>query len=180
VKWEIVGTTLKSLNLAIFNACEGIVSSFKGQYEHSIDDKGRVAFPAKLRKNLNPDAQERFTIVRGQSEECLYLYPENEWQAVEEKLSKVNSFSKKGRLVKRYLLRFAEDLSLDKQNRIALPSDHMDYSAIESKVIFIGMGEHIEVWSPSKLQEADANVTAESIEDIFEQVLGGDIETDGA
>lgn len=177
--WEIVGTTPESHNLAIFNTSEGIVPSFKGQYEHSIDDKGRVAFPAKLRKNLSPDAQEKFTIVRGQSEECLYLYPENEWQAVEKKLSTVNSFSKKGRLVKRYLLRFAEDLSLDKQNRIALPADHINYSAIDSKVVFIGMGEHIEIWSPAKLEEADENVSAESIEEIFEQVLGGDLENDG-
>jgi len=98
---------------------------------------------------------------------------------VEKKLSTVNSFSKKGRLVKRYLLRFAEDLSLDKQNRIALPSDHINYSAIDSKVVFIGMGEHIEIWSPAKLEEADENVSAESIEEIFEQVLGGDLENDG-
>ncbi len=152
---------------------------FKGQYEHSIDDKGRVAFPAKLRKSLSPHAQERFTIVRGQSEECLYLYPENEWQHVEERLSKINSFSKNGRIVKRYLLRYAEDVSLDKQHRIAIPTDHISYSAIESKVVFIGMGEHIEVWSPQKLQAADSKVSQESIESIFEQVLGGDLEIDG-
>ncbi len=154
--------------------------SFKGTYEHSIDDKGRVSFPAKLRKALSPDAQERFTIVRGQSDPCLYLYPENEWESVEEKLSSINSFSKNGRLVKRYLLRFAEDVSLDKQNRIALPAEHMSFSGIDSKVIFIGMGEHIEIWSPEKLSEADENMTPESIEDIFEQVLGGPTENDGA
>ncbi|MDZ7683268.1 MAG: hypothetical protein U5J63_16570 [Fodinibius sp.] len=56
--------------------------SFKGQYEHSVDSKGRVSFPAKLRKALNPQAQERFTILRG-LEPCLYLYPEDEWQQVE-------------------------------------------------------------------------------------------------
>lgn len=177
--WEIVGTTFLSHKFSNLQHLEGIVPSFKGQYEHSIDEKGRVAFPAKLRKNLSPDAQERFTIVRGQSEECLYLYPENEWEAVEERLSKINSFSKKGRIVKRYLLRFAEDLSLDKQNRIALPSDHISYSAIGSKVVFIGMGEHIEIWSPEKLAEIDANVSAESIEDIFEQVLGDATEDGG-
>ena len=153
--------------------------SFKGTYEHSIDDKGRVSFPAKMRKILSPDAQERFTIIRGQSDPCLYLYPENEWEAVEEKLAAINSFSKNGRLVKRYLLRFAEDVSLDKQNRIALPSEHMNFSGINSKVVFIGMGEHIEIWSPEKLNEADQNMSAGSIEDIFEQVLGGQSDHDG-
>jgi len=103
------------------------VPSFKGQYEHSIDAKGRVAFPAKLRKSLSPSAQERFTIVRGQ-ESCLYLYPEDEWSHVEEKLSRINNFTKKGRLAKRNFLRYAEDVSLDKQNRIALPSTAKRYS----------------------------------------------------
>ncbi len=148
--------------------------SFKGQYEHSIDDKGRVAFPAKLRKILDPSAQERFTIVRGQSEQCLYLYPENEWKVVEERLSQINSFSKNGRLAKRYFLRYAEDLTLDKQHRLALPADHISYASVDSKVIFIGMGEYIELWSPEKLTEVDESISSETIEDIFEQVLGGD------
>lgn len=145
---------------------------FKGQYEHSIDEKGRVAFPAKLRKILSPNAQDRFTIVRGQSEPCLYLYPQNEWEAVEEKLAKINSFSKNGRLAKRYFLRYAEDTALDKQHRIAVPSDHLGYAGIDGKAIFIGMGEYIEIWSPKKLREADENMDAETIEEIFEQVLG--------
>lgn len=149
--------------------------SFKGQYEHSIDDKGRVAFPAKLRKILDPSAQERFTIVRGQSEPCLYLYPENEWKLVEERLSQINSFSKNGRIAKRHFLRYAEDVSLDKQHRIAIPTDHISYASVNSKVVFIGMGEYIEIWSPEKLTEVDDSINPETIEDIFEQVLGGDI-----
>jgi MraZ protein len=156
------------------------VPSFKGQYEHSIDDKGRVAFPAKLRKSLSPDAQERFTIVRSQSDKCLYLYPDDQWELVEERLSKVNSFSKKGRLVKRHFLRFAEDVSLDKQNRIAVPSDHLAYSEISSKVVFVGMGDHIEVWDPTKLTEADESLDQDFVTDIFEQVLGdGDVTDSG-
>src|SRR5699024_5533942 len=96
--------------------------SFKGQYTHSVDNKGRVSFPATLRKALNPQAQERFTILRG-LDPCLYLYPEDEWQKVEEQLSQINSFTKEGRTVKRTFLRFAQDLNLDNQNRIPLPSD---------------------------------------------------------
>ncbi|MFN1834705.1 division/cell wall cluster transcriptional repressor MraZ [Balneola sp. MJW-20] len=144
--------------------------SFKGQYEHSIDSKGRVAFPAKLRKALSPDAQERFTVVRGQ-EPCLYLYPEDEWRNVEGKLSRINSFSKKGRLAKRNFLRYAEDVSLDKQNRIAIPADHSGYAGLDSKAVFLGMGEYIEVWDPEELQKADESLEEGAFEEIFEQVM---------
>ena len=145
--------------------------SFKGQYEHSVDNKGRVALPAKLRKLLSPDAQDNFTILRG-IEPCLYLYPQDEWKRVEDKLSKINSFSRKGRTVKRNFLRFAEDVSLDKQNRISLSSELMDYSRIDSYAIFIGSGERIEIWSPEKLDEIDSMLDTESYEEFFEQVMG--------
>lgn len=146
--------------------------SFKGQYEHSIDQKGRVSFPAKLRKLLSPAAQDRFVIVRG-LEGCLYLYPENEWVAVEEALSRANNFNRASRIAKRNFLRYAEDVSLDKQNRIALPSDHMQYASIDGKAIFIGMGEYIEVWAPDKLDEADQKLDPDDFEALFEQVMGG-------
>src|SRR5699024_8193416 len=126
--------------------------SFKGQYKHSVDNKGRVSFPAKLRKALNPQAQERFTILRG-LEPCLYLYPEDEWQKVEEKLSQINSFTTEGRTFKRNFLRFAQYLNLDNHNRILRPSQLTDWAGFGDKAIFIGSGVRIEVWSPEKLDE---------------------------
>ncbi|WP_069132750.1 division/cell wall cluster transcriptional repressor MraZ [Rhodohalobacter halophilus] len=146
--------------------------SFKGEYEHSVDNKGRVAFPAKLRKNLAPEAQEKFTLLRG-LEPCLYLYPQDEWERVEDKLSQINSFSRQGRTVKRNFLRFAEDLALDKQNRISLPSHLMDWSGIQESAIFIGSGERIEIWSPEKLDEVDSELSFESYQELFEKVMGG-------
>lgn len=147
--------------------------SFKGQYEHSVDSKGRASFPAKLRKSLNPKAQERFTILRG-LEPCLYLYPEDEWQKVEDRLAQINSFTKEGRTVKRNFLRFAEDVALDNQNRIPLSSQLMEWAAIEDKAIFIGSGERIEVWSPDKLDEVDEGLSFESYQELFERVMGDD------
>lgn len=144
--------------------------SFKGQYEHSIDSKGRVSFPAKLRKCLNPQAQERFTILRG-FETCLYLYPEDEWQKVESQLSQVNPFSREGRLVKRNFLRFAEDISLDNQNRMHLPSSLTEWAGIDGKAIFIGSGELIEVWAPDVLEEIDSGLSFESYQELFERVM---------
>jgi MraZ protein len=70
-------------------------------------------------------------------------------------------------------LRFAEDLVLDKQNRISLPSHLMEWSGISDSAIFIGSGERIEVWSPEKLEEVDADLSFESYQDLFEEVMGG-------
>lgn len=147
------------------------MASFKGEYEHSVDNKGRVAFPAKLRKAVNPEAQDRFTLLRG-LEPCLYLYPYDEWELVEQKLSKINSFTRQGRTVKRNFLRFAEDLVLDKQNRLSLPTHLMEWSGIDTSAIFIGSGERIEVWSPEKLEEVDSSLSFESYQELFEQVMG--------
>lgn len=150
--------------------------SFKGEFEHSVDNKGRVAFPAKLRKALSPDAKDSFTILRG-LEPCLYLYPHDEWENVEQKLSQINGFNSKGRTVKRNFLRSAEDLVLDKQNRLSLPSHLMEWSGIASSAIFIGSGELIEVWAPDKLDEVDSNLSFESYQELFEQVMGDDEKT---
>lgn len=138
-----------------------------------MDSKGRVSFPAKLRKLLTPEAQESFTLLRG-LEPCLYLYPRDEWEVVESKLSKINSFTRQGRTVKRNFLRFAEDVVLDKQNRIPLPAHLSEWAKIDGTAIFIGSGERIEIWSPEKLDEVDANLSFESYQELFEQVMGDD------
>ena len=149
--------------------------SFKGQYEHSVDNKGRVAFPAKLRKLVNPEAQDHFTILRG-LEPCLYLYPQDRWEQVESRLSGINSFSSKGRTVIRNFLRYAEDVTLDKQNRLSLPAHLMNYSTIDASAIFIGAGDRIEIWSPAKLDETDSDLSHDYYQELFEQVMGDDFE----
>ncbi|MCG2590367.1 division/cell wall cluster transcriptional repressor MraZ [Rhodohalobacter sulfatireducens] len=151
--------------------------SFKGQYEHSVDNKGRVAFPAKLRKNVSPDAEDRYTLLRG-VDACLYLYPQDEWKVVENKLDKINSFSRKGRTVKRNILRYAEDVTLDKQHRISLPQHLKEWSQIDGTAIFIGSGERIEIWAPEKLDEIDSMLDDDAYADLFEEVMGDEPESE--
>ncbi|MCH8567875.1 MAG: division/cell wall cluster transcriptional repressor MraZ [Balneolales bacterium] len=146
------------------------MASFKGEYDNAVDNKGRVCFPARLRKYLSPAAQERFTILKG-LEKCLYLYPEDRWMEVEAKLERVNSFTKKGRTVVRHFLRSAEDLSLDNQNRIAIPAKLREWAGINDKAIFIGSGDRIEVWSPDHLSEEDEQLDFESYQELFESVM---------
>ena len=148
------------------------MSIFKGEYEHALDAKGRVAFPAKLRKYINPAVQDRFTLVKG-LEQCLYLYPEDKWLEVEEKLNQISSFSAEGRMVKRQFLRYAEDISLDNQNRIALSPKMIELAAIDAKVTFIGTGDRVELWAPEVLDTQTSNVSDEDMQALFEKVLGG-------
>lgn len=144
--------------------------SFKGEYEHSIDNKGRVSFPAKLRKAVNPEAQDRFTILRG-LEKCLYLYPEDKWQKVEQQLSEINSYSRKGRTVIRTFLRSAHDISLDNQNRIALPARLTEWAEINDKAVFIGSIDRVEIWDPAQLAKVDADLSMEDYQELFENVM---------
>ncbi len=145
--------------------------SFKGEYEHALDAKGRVSFPSKLRKYLSPSAQERFTILKG-LEKCLYLYPEDQWMTVEDRLSKVNTFTAEGRTVIRNFLRSAEDLELDTANRLALPAKLTEWAGISSKVIFIGSGSRIELWAPDQLENQDQSLDDATWQELFEKVMG--------
>lgn len=145
--------------------------SFKGEYEHALDAKGRVSFPAKLRKYLSPAAQDRFTILRG-LERCLYLYPEDRWMDVEERLAKVNTFTSQGRTVVRNFLRSAEDVELDAANRLALPGKLTEWAGITGKVIFIGSGDRIELWSPDQLDQVDQSMDDDTWQKLFENVMG--------
>lgn len=149
--------------------------TFKGEYDHSIDSKGRVSFPAKLRKYLPPQNQNAFTLLKG-LDRCLLLYPEEYWAGVEQRLSRINVFRQEGRTVLRNFLRSAEDLVLDKNHRLALPPNLMSWANITNRVIFIGMGQSIELWSPEMLGQADQNLDPDEYLKMFENVMGDDVE----
>lgn len=144
--------------------------SFKGEFTHSIDSKGRVSFPAKLRQAVNPEANNAFTILRG-VEKCLYLYPQDKWQHVEEQLAGINSHSRKGRIVLRNFLRSAHDINLDKQNRIPLPSQLADWIELSDSVTFIGAMHRVELWNPVQLKKLDEEITEDAYEELFEEVM---------
>lgn len=148
------------------------MATFKGEYEHALDAKGRVSFPAKLRKSVSAEAQDRFTLLQGQ-EQCLHLYPQDQWEKVEERILEVNRFTREGRLVVRNFLRTAEDVTLDEQNRLSLPRKLMEFAEITDKCVFLGSGDHIEIWSPEVLAKADAAVDGNTLQELFEKVLGG-------
>ena len=157
------------------------MAGFKGQAENSIDDKGRVALPAKMRRALHPDAGETFVATRG-LERCVFLYPANVWEDVEEKIGNLNTFQSETRAFTRNILMWAEDTKLDGQHRISLPKSLLDFAGLSagngSKALFIGALDHIEIWDP-EIFEAYINGQASDYESVAERVMGGGPVTNG-
>ena len=143
---------------------------FLGQSEHSIDDKGRVALPARMRRELSPDANETFIAWQG-IEQCVTLIPKNVWIEKSNLLKKLSPFLKDNRRVKRTESRRAERVVLDAQGRISLPRTHIDHAALNGeKVVIIGTIDAIEIWDPAILQAED-DAQADSYESVVERVM---------
>ncbi|MFW6347676.1 MAG: division/cell wall cluster transcriptional repressor MraZ [Cyclonatronaceae bacterium] len=152
---------------------------FKGEYHNRVDHKGRICLPARLRSECpHPEhtgsgsGAAAFVLLRG-LDRCLYLYPIAHWQRIEARLSQINSFSDSGRKVLRRFLRFAEELSLDGQNRLALPPRLRKWAGIEtsSTAIFIGSGERIELWAPAALAAEDETLDTATYQQLFETLM---------
>lgn len=124
---------------------------FRGQFTYSIDDKGRLAIPAKLRKQITAEANDTFVMVKGFSR-CIDLYPLDEWQKIEEKLLQLNLFNEQHTKFLRMLSSFASDDKMDSQSRILIPKKLLEYAEIEKEVIILGALKKIEVWNPKNFE----------------------------
>jgi MraZ protein len=151
------------------------MSSFKGRYEYVIDSKGRLSVPAKLRKSLSAESHDSFVVTRG-VEKCLYVYPLDEWQRLEERLRSLNQFLEKHRYFTRTLLMWAsEEFSLDSQSRITIPKNLLEFAEIGKEVIIIGALERIELWNP-KLFNEYLNSQPESYATVVEQIMAVNVD----
>jgi MraZ protein len=131
---------------------EAVVSAFKGSYEYSVDNKGRINIPAKLKKYVSPEANDTFVVTRG-FEKCLFIYPQDEWNKYEESIRALSQTNPQHRFFMRVLLEKATESQLDGQSRITIPKDLLQYAAIESEVLILGVLEHIEVWNPKEYEQ---------------------------
>jgi MraZ protein len=145
------------------------VSSFKGSYDYSVDNKGRINIPSRLRKYISPEANDTFVVTRGY-EQCLYVYPLDEWNKVEENIRQLSSTNPKHRFFMRTLLERATESQLDGQFRITIPKELLQFAGIENEVFIIGVLEHIEVWNPGTYAEYQ-KTQAESYESVAQTVL---------
>lgn len=125
----------------------GLMASFKGQAEYSVDSKGRVAIPAKMRNALSPEAKNTFTITRG-FEKCISLFPLNEWARKEQQIADLNMYRTENRDFIRTIMMWADEVTLDAQGRISIPKALMDAAEINDTALIIGALDHIEIWDP--------------------------------
>lgn len=145
------------------------VSSFKGSYVYSIDNKGRINIPAKLRKYVSPDANDTFVITRG-FEKCLFVYPQDEWNKLENSIRALSPTNPQHRFFMRVLLQQAVESQLDGQSRITIPKDLVEFASIDSEVTILGVLEHIEVWNPNEYKQYLAS-QENSYESVAQTVL---------
>jgi len=129
-------------------------NSFTGSYSYSLDAKGRVNVPAKMRKALNPANDRTFMVTRG-ADPCIVLYPLEVWKQIVKKLVNLNKRRALHRHYTRNLVRYAEAVQYDQQGRIALPVELIRYAGIEKGAEIVGMLDRIEIWNPQRLTETD-------------------------
>ncbi len=146
------------------------MAGFKGQAEYSVDSKGRVAVPAKMRNALKPEAKNTFTLTRG-FEKCIFMYPQDHWEKMEADIGALNTYRSDTRDFIRGILMWAEEVTLDAQGRIGLPRALADFAGITERALIIGALDHIEIWNPDAFGDyLDAQET--DYETLAERVMG--------
>ena len=136
-----------------------------GEYQHSIDMKGRLIVPSKFREQL----EEGFILTRG-LDNCLFGYPLDEWQKLEEKLKALPVTKRDARAFTRFFFSGASEASLDKQGRVNIPANLREFAKIEKDCMIIGVSSRIEIWS-AELWEAYYEESEESFNDIAENLI---------
>lgn len=147
------------------------MGSFYGAEKFTIDHKGRVAIPARLRRAISPEAHETFVVVPG-LDGCLALYPLDEWRLTEEKLRSLPAGDAKARRFKRMLLANAADVQVDAQGRVTLPAKLMERVGLKKDALLLGSVDHIEIWEPERFEAmAGEGEDGPSLEDLAQEYL---------
>lgn len=135
-----------------------------GEYNHTIDAKGRLIIPSKFRENLG----EHFVVTKG-LDGCLFIYPDSEWNAFEEKLKTLPLTNRDSRNFVRFFLGSAIESELDKQGRTLLSSPLRGYAGLEKDVVLVGVLNRIEIWDKDKW-ERNNEEACENMDEIAEHM----------
>ena len=140
-----------------------------GEYNHTIDEKGRVTVPSKLRDSLGYD----FIITKG-LDNCLFVYPKEEWNNIIKKYKELPN-TKEARNFLRVFLSGANESNLDKQGRINITPSLMNFASLKKDCVIIGMNERLEIWSKENWEEFidnnESNIT-EIADNLFQTNIG--------
>ncbi len=143
---------------------------FLGEYEATIDTKGRFLLPAGFKKQLPQDATAQFVINRG-FEKCLTLYPLQTWEPIFSQISKLNDFDPKVREFRRYFLNGAIEVELDSAGRLLLPKNLMGHASLEKDIVLVSAVNKIEIWDKTKYNEFFESFTPEAFSKLANEVM---------
>ena len=138
---------------------------FMGEFQHSLDAKGRVFVPARLRDGLG----EHFVLTKG-LDGCLFAFPSLEWTALEQKL-KAHSFTNRdARKFMRFFFSGAVECEIDKQGRALIPAMLREHAKLNKEAVIIGVSTRVELWAADVWEEYKNNA-ADSYEDVAEKII---------
>ena len=136
-----------------------------GEYEHSLDVKGRIIMPAKFRDDIG----DKFIVTKG-LDGCLFAFSKEEWTKFEEKLSTLPISNKDARTFTRFFFAGAIDCELDKQGRFLISSNLREFAGFTKDVVIVGMNSRIEIWSKEKWEDCNDNLSADDIAEKMEML----------
>ena len=129
-----------------------------GEYEHTIDAKGRLSMPSKLRRDMG----ETFIVTKG-LDGCLFAFSQDEWKNFETKLKSLPLSDKNARNFVRFFLAGATECEIDKQGRFLIPSNLREAGKLEKEAIIIGVGTRLEIWNKDVWTSKDEEISADEI-----------------
>lgn len=135
---------------------------FIGEYNHSIDAKGRVIVPSKFRDELD----EKCFVTKG-LDGCLFVFPKREWEAFEEKLKALPIANKDARKISRFFLTGAAEIEIDKQGRALIPGPLREFANLSKDVCLVGVSSRFEIWDKKQWDETN---TFENVDEIAEHM----------
>lgn len=136
-----------------------------GEFKHSLDSKGRIIVPAKFRENLG----ESFIVTRG-LDGCLFGYPMEEWEKLEEKLRQLPLAKRDARKFTRFFYSAATECTIDKQGRVNLPKTLIDFAKLEKSCYLVGVSDRFEIWSEDNW-DSFTDEAEDSFEDLAEDLI---------
>ena len=138
---------------------------FMGEYNHTIDAKGRLIIPSRFRELLG----EEFVLTKG-LDGCLSIYPMDEWKAFEEKLRALPLTNKNARTFTRFFVAGATNCELDKQGRILIPQHLRQYAKLQKDLVIVGASNRAEIWDQEKWEQMCGEVTSEMIAQTMDEL----------
>ena len=143
---------------------------FLGEFEATLDPKGRFLLPAGIKKQLKEGENTQFVINRG-FEKCLTLYPLNSWAPIYENIARLNDFDPKVREFRRYFLNGAISLELDSAGRLLIPKNLMEHAGLEKDIVLVSAVTKMEIWDKTKYQQFFDTITPDAFSSLAASVM---------